>query len=75
MDRTATATRLQRSLLHHGLARTIAEAILPPGHAALRDDQRGYAVDAQGAFDVHGSVRTLSEAQVEALGLYLLSIE
>jgi DNA-binding beta-propeller fold protein YncE len=66
---------LQRSLLHHGLARSIEEAILPPGHAALRDGQRGYAVDAQGAFDVHGSVGALNETQIEALGLYLRSIE
>jgi DNA-binding beta-propeller fold protein YncE/cytochrome c553 len=65
----------QRSLLHHGLARTIEEAILPPGHAALRSNEHGHAVDAQGNFDVHGSVRDLSAAQIEALGLYVRSIE
>jgi DNA-binding beta-propeller fold protein YncE/cytochrome c peroxidase len=66
---------LQRSLLHHGLARSIEEAILPPGHAALRPDQHGRAVDDQGNFDVHGSVRALAADDIEALVLYVQSIE
>ena len=66
---------LQRSLLHHGLARNIREAILPPGHPALRNGELGFAASAAGAFDVHGSVEALNADELEALELYLRSIE
>jgi hypothetical protein len=35
----------------------------------------GWAVDRRGEFDVHGETQGLSEAQVEALELYVKSIE
>jgi DNA-binding beta-propeller fold protein YncE len=66
---------LQRSLLHHGLARSIEEAILAPGHPALRQGERGYAADALGTFDVHGSTLELNAGEIEQLRFYLLSIE
>ena len=66
---------LQHNLLRHGLAFSIREAILAPGHEALRDGEKGWAVDRRNNFDVHGETRNLSEAQVEALELYMRSIE
>jgi hypothetical protein len=63
------------NLLHHGHANTVAEAILPPGHGALRPGEDGFAVDALGQTDVHGTTTALSPAQVEALVLYVSSIE
>ena len=61
--------------LHHGLARSFAEAILAPGHPALREGERGYAVNVLGAFDVHGATSELSAEDVDALILYLETIE
>jgi cytochrome c peroxidase len=66
---------LQRSLLHHGQARSLEETFLPPGHAALRAGKHGYAVDHRGGFDVHGTVRDLDAEQVDALVRYLQSIQ
>ena len=63
------------NLLHHGHGNTIAEAILPPGHSALRPGEDGFAVDALGATDVHGTTSGLTPEQVEALILYVSSIE
>jgi hypothetical protein len=63
------------NLLHHGHANTVAEAILGPGHAALREGEDGFAVDALGQVDVHGATSGLSPDQVEALVLYVSSIE
>ena len=61
--------------LHHGLARSVYEAILAPGHPALREGEHGYAVNALGEIDVHGSTSELSAEDVEALILYLETIE
>ncbi len=63
------------NLLHHGYANSIAEAILGPGHAGLRDGEKGFAVNALGEVDVHGVTSGLSPADVEALVLYVSSIE
>jgi DNA-binding beta-propeller fold protein YncE len=66
---------LQHNLLRHGLAFSVREAILAPGHDALRDGEKGWAVDRRNEFDVHGETQNLSEAQVEALELYVRAIE
>ena len=66
---------LQHSLLRHGQAASIREAVLPPGHSALRDGEQGWAMDLAGNFDVHGATRDLDETEVEALELYVRSIE
>jgi DNA-binding beta-propeller fold protein YncE len=65
----------QGNLLHHGLARSFAEAILPPGHPALRAGEVGYAMNRFGAIDVHGATSELSAADVAALSLFVQSIE
>jgi hypothetical protein len=65
----------QPNILHHGHARSIAEAILPPGHSALKPGELGYAVDALNNRDVHGMTSTLTPAQVEELILYVESID
>jgi DNA-binding beta-propeller fold protein YncE len=66
---------LQHNLLRHGLAFSIREAILGPGHRELRDGEIGWAMDRDGKVDVHGTTSTLSEAEVQALELYVQSIE
>ena len=43
----------QSNFLRHGLAHTLKETILAPGHPALAAGERGYAVDALGNIDVH----------------------
>jgi DNA-binding beta-propeller fold protein YncE len=63
------------NFLHHGHATTVGEAILAPGHPALRDGEDGWAVNALGEFDVHGVTSNLSEADVNSLVLYVSSIE
>jgi DNA-binding beta-propeller fold protein YncE len=65
----------ENNYLRHGHARTIGEAVLAPGHQALRPGERGFAVDAFGSFDVHGETSTLTAAQIDALVLYVSSIE
>jgi DNA-binding beta-propeller fold protein YncE len=65
----------QGNLLHNGLARTLAEAILMPGHPALGAGERGYAMDRFGAVDVHGATSELTAADVAALTLFVQSIE
>jgi DNA-binding beta-propeller fold protein YncE len=65
----------QTNLLHNGYAQSVAEAILPPGHSALRAGELGYAVTAGGEIDVHGSTSALTPEQVNALILYTSSIE
>jgi cytochrome c peroxidase len=64
----------QANLLHHGLARTVNEAILGPGHSALTAGERGFAVDTVG-LDPHGATSKLPKADVEALVRYVESIE
>ena len=61
--------------LHHGHAVTVGEAILAPGHPALRPGEDGFAVDAFGRVDVHGTTSQLDAAGVADLVLYLNSIE
>ena len=63
------------NLLHHGHALTVAEAILAPGHPALRPGEDGFAVDALGRVDVHGVTSQLSAEQVADLVLYVNTIE
>ena len=66
----------QVNFLRHGLARSFAEVVLPPGHKALQDGELGYAVEAvEGKFNVHGNTADLPEADVKALNLYLQTIE
>ncbi len=65
----------EANLLHHGLARSIREAILAPGHPALLPGERGFAVDAAGQIDRHGQTSRLSPEEVAALVRYVRSIE
>ena len=65
----------QYNLLRHGLALSVREAILGPGHPALRDGEQGFAIDRFGKIDVHGNTSGLNADQVEQLELYLRSIE
>jgi hypothetical protein len=65
----------QSNFLRHGLAHTIKEAILAPGHRALESGERGFAVDALGNFDVHGNTKNLSSDDIDALYLFLQTIE
>jgi hypothetical protein len=65
----------ENNYLRHGHARTISEAVLGPGHPALRDGESGFAIDALGQLDVHGQTSTLSQPDVDALILYVNSIE
>jgi hypothetical protein len=66
---------LQFNLLRHGLALNLREAILAPGHDALKPGEKGFAVDRFGAIDVHGETSGLSDTDVDALDFYLRSIE
>jgi mono/diheme cytochrome c family protein len=63
------------SYLHHALARSIYEATLSPGHPGLRDGERGYAVSTSGDFNSHGTTKDFTPEQVDALILYVESIE
>jgi hypothetical protein len=65
----------QPRLMHNGLARSVGEAILAPGHPGLLPGETGLAVDAKGAFDVHGSTSKLSAPDARALVRYVESIE
>jgi len=65
----------QTNLLHHGLARSLREAILAPGHPALAPGERGYAVDAAGRVDRHGFTSALDAAELAALERYVRSLE
>lgn len=65
----------QANLLRHGHARTVAESVLGPGHAALRPGEKGFAIDALGRTDVHGQTSNLTPDEVEALLLYVATIE
>jgi hypothetical protein len=63
------------NLLHHGLAHSIREAILGPGHKALQPGETGFAIDQFGKFDVHGLTQNMSPADVAALVRYVENIE
>jgi DNA-binding beta-propeller fold protein YncE len=65
----------QANILHHGLGRTVNEAILGPGHPALAAGEKGWAVDGLGKFDVHGKTSQLTADQVRALVRYVENIE
>jgi cytochrome c peroxidase len=65
----------QTRLLHHGLARSLREAILAPGHPALLPGERGYAVDSAGRFDRHGFTSALGAEEIARLERYVRSIE
>jgi len=65
----------QTNYMRHGLARSLGEALLAPGHPALREGETGYAVDRSGQFDVHGITSTINAADLEALGYYLDTLD
>ncbi len=65
----------QPNLLRHGLAHTLKEAVLAPGHSALGPGELGYAIDALGHIDVHGKTSTMTAAEIDALYLFVQSIE
>jgi hypothetical protein len=65
----------QSNYLRHGHAHTLRETVLAPGHPALGDDERGYAIDALGNIDVHGTTSAMSAGDVDALYLFIQSIE
>ncbi len=65
----------QTRLLHHGLATSLREAILAPGHPGLEPGERGHAVDADGRFDRHGFTSALGVQDLAALERYVRSLE
>lgn len=65
----------QPNFLRHGLAHSLREAILAPGHPLLQPGETGFAVDALGNVDVHGVTSKMSQADFDALNLFVQSIE
>ena len=65
----------QSNFLRHGHAHTLKETVLAPGHPALGDNERGYAIDALGNIDVHGTTSSLSAEDIDALYLFITAIE
>ncbi len=65
----------QANLLRHGLARSVAAAVLAPGHPALPTGATGWAVDRNGQMDVHGTTSKLTADDVAALVQFVDSIE
>ena len=65
----------QSNLLHHGLAHTIREAILAPGHPLLQQGETGFAVDVTGQFGVHGTTQNLNADDIRGLVRFVESIE
>jgi hypothetical protein len=65
----------QNNFLRHGLARSLKEAILAPGHPLLSATENGFAVDAAGNRDVHGATSKMTQADFDALNLFVQSIE
>ncbi len=65
----------QSNFLRNGRAHTLKEAILAPGHKLLGTGENGYAIDALGNIDVHGTTSTMSAADFDALYLFVQSIE
>lgn len=65
----------QSNILRHGHANSVNEAILAPGHPALREDEQGFAINAAGEIDVHGRTSQLTPEDIEALRIFLASIE
>jgi DNA-binding beta-propeller fold protein YncE len=66
---------VQTNFLRHGLSHSIRETVLGPGHPALKDGELGYAIDASGTQDVHGTTKNLSADDVAALNVYVKTIE
>jgi hypothetical protein len=74
--------------LHHAMAKTFREAVVGPGHAALRPDlflmngahpdlgteERGWAYNAANSLEAHGATANLSDAQLKALEYYVFSL-
>ncbi len=74
--------------LHHAMAKTFREAIVGPGHAALRPDlflmnaahpdlgteERGWAFNAANSLESHGATANLSDADLKALEYYVYSL-
>lgn len=56
--------------LHDGRARSLREVILPPGHVALREGERGHN-ETDGVPDTHGATSQLSRAQIDDLVAFL----
>jgi hypothetical protein len=65
----------QNNFLRHGLAHSLKEAVLAPGHPLLGNGENGFAIDALGNKDVHGATSKLSAADFDALSLFIQSIE
>jgi hypothetical protein len=65
----------QTNFLRHGLGRSLREAILAPGHPLLNAGENGFAVDALGNKDVHGATSKMSASDLDALSLFVQSIE
>ena len=58
---------------HHGRTLTLIEALAPPGHPALDDNQEGYNVT-DGVFDAHGATGHLTEDQLLDLVEFILTL-
>lgn len=65
----------QSNFLRHGHAHTFSEAVLAPGHPALGPGEQGFAIDALGNMDVHGATSKLTAAELDALFLFVQTIE
>jgi hypothetical protein len=65
----------QANLLHHGLGRSIREAVLAPGHSQLKAGETGFAMDRFGNVDVHGATSMLGQSDVDALVQYVQTIQ
>jgi cytochrome c peroxidase len=65
----------QTNFLRHGHAHSLKEAVLAPGHALLGPGELGFAVDALGHFDVHGTTSKMSASDFDALRTFVQSIE
>ncbi len=59
--------------LHHGLARTLREALATPNHPALAPGERGFN-ELDGQADTHGSTSGLSPRELDALVAFLQTI-
>lgn len=61
------------SWFHHGLANSLREVLLPPGHPALLPGEVGYN-ERDGVPGTHGGADGLSPAEVDDLIAYLLTL-
>jgi YVTN family beta-propeller protein len=64
----------QSNYLRHGLAHSIREAILAPGHPALKSGETGFAISRTGAIDVHGATSKLTDDQIEQLFIFVSTL-